>query len=581
MLLASSVQSVLSPRSSQDSLSSTSMARYDEFRPSTIIKSFTPDSEPIIYLSIPPRSPTDPRSSKEDVQPISGARALAMIVVCVTASIISNASSVSMNLLIPSIQRELEIEASNLQWISSGFPLGFGSCLLLFGRLADLFGHKRFIQLGTSFYALASLGCALSRTHVQLSILRVLQGLGAAATAPSIIGVLGNHLEPESMLKRVGFAGLSAGLPLGASFSMLVGGLITETTGAGWRSFFYFCAASASAICVSATLVIPKDKERVNDGGIDWLGGFLIITGLTGLILSLAISSREESNRTVVLLAIIFSLLILASFLYWQKVLEDRMNESFQHGEGWEMATEPILKLDLFKRDHHQFLVVLTVVCLLWFSFVSQNFFFHEYLQDFLGLSLRKSVIRFIPLPVVGLLLNITFGFVSPIVPTQLLIVFGCMGTATSCLLSALMNPSAGYWTYNFASVTLSVVGPGFVVPIAKMYSSQIASQSEQAVAGGLFHTVSQIGSAVGLSLTTLLQVHVTSYRSRQEGTVVNNDLTVASPEAYLDGLRAAFWLCFGVLCLATCLSVVFLRNLKLVGNKKNSSIEEDGIQKI
>ncbi|EFP80385.1 uncharacterized protein PGTG_06341 [Puccinia graminis f. sp. tritici CRL 75-36-700-3] len=342
-------------------------------------ESFTSTFNPIIHLFAPPHTSTIPTLPKGEPQPISVARALGMIIICVTAFVVSNATSLSLNLLIPSIQRELDIEASDLQWISSGFPLGFGSCLLLFGRLADLYGHKRFIQLGTTFYALASLGCALSRTHVQLSILRVFQGLGAAATAPSLIGVLGNHLEPESTLKRVGFACLSAGAPLGGTFGLLVGGFITQGTGPGWRSFFYLCAASAIAVCVSATLIIPKDKPRVNkEGSIDWLGGILIITGLTLLTFALGISSREGWTRVVVLLPFISAVLILASFVYWQKVLEDRMIESLQAGEGWKKPTEPILKLDLFRRDHHQFSIVLMVVCLLWFGFVIQNFFFHQ-----------------------------------------------------------------------------------------------------------------------------------------------------------------------------------------------------------
>ncbi|EFP89049.2 uncharacterized protein PGTG_14890 [Puccinia graminis f. sp. tritici CRL 75-36-700-3] len=461
----SPIEFILSRRSSRDSLRSTGAVECDEYGSSKPIESFTVESKPVIYIFIPSRSPTIPSLPNITPQPISMPSAIAMIIVCVTASIISNASSVSMNLLIPSIQRQLGIQASDLQWISSGFPLGFGSCLLLFGRLADLYGHKRFIQVGTGFYALASLGCALSRNHVQLSILRVCQGLGAAATAPSIIGVLGNHLEPESILKRVGFAGLSAGLPLGTTFSLLVGGFITQEAGPGWRSFFYLCAASAIAVCVSATLIIPKDRQTDNkEGSIDWLGGVLIIAGLTGLILSLGTSSREGSNKAVVIVTFIFSIIILGCFVFWQRILEIRINESLQGGVHCKRITQPILKLDLFRRDHHQFLILLMVVCLLWSGFVSQNFFFHQYLQDYLGLDLHKSVIRFIPMPLVGLLLNITFGFLSHIVPAKILIVLGCMGTATSCLLSALMDTSARYWTYNFASVALSVVGPGFVV---------------------------------------------------------------------------------------------------------------------
>ncbi|KAI7952736.1 hypothetical protein MJO29_008367 [Puccinia striiformis f. sp. tritici] len=589
----SPIKSILNRHSSRNSLKSyatrsiSSPQSHHESTPKKPKESFS-TLNPIIHFFTPPHSPKIPNMPHDEPQPISVARALAMIFICVTAFIVSNATSLSLNLLIPSIQRELDIEASDLQWVSSGFPLGFGSCLLLFGRLADIYGHKRFIQLGTSFYALASLGCALSRTSIQLSILRVFQGLGAAATAPSLIGVLGNHLEPESTLKRVGFACLSAGAPLGGTFGLLVGGFITEGTGPGWRSFFYLCAAAAIGVCVSATFIIPKDKVVEKEASIDWLGGILIISGLTLLTFALGISSREGWNRVIVLLPFISSILILTGFVFWQKVLEERLDQSLLAGEAWNMTTQPILKLDLFRRDHRQFSIVLIVVCLLWFGFVIQNFFFHQYLQDFLGLDLTQSVIRFIPMLVLGLVLNIAFGFLSHIIPAQLLMVLGCAGTAISCLLSAIMDPSASYWRYNFASVALSVVGPDFVFATGTMYGSQISSPSEQAVTGGAFHTFAQMGNAIGLSLATLLQIQVTRARSREEGVTVVDDLTVASPGAFLEGLRAGFWLCFASLCLATLLSLIFLRKLKLLGSKKkknvdssSSSIEEKGQQKM
>ncbi|KNZ63262.1 hypothetical protein VP01_11670g1, partial [Puccinia sorghi] len=81
-----------------------------------------------------------------------------------------------------------------------------------------------------------------------------------------------------------------------------------------------------------------------------------------------------------------------------------------------------------------------------------------SFINNFLGLNLTQLVIRFIPMLVLGLLLNITFGVLSHIIPAQLLMVLGYMGTAIRCLLSAIMDTSASYWTYNFASFALSVV---------------------------------------------------------------------------------------------------------------------------
>ncbi|POV97926.1 hypothetical protein PSTT_14744 [Puccinia striiformis] len=484
-----------------------------------------------------------PALPKVEPQPLSMARSIAMIIICVTAFIVNTAFSLSINLLIPSIHHELDVEASDLQWISSGFPLGLGSCLLLFGRLADLlgtlgyYGHKLFIQLGTSLYALASLGCAISHNHVQLSVLRFLQGLSVAATTPSLIGVLGSHLEPDSALKRIGFASLSAGAPLGATFGLLAGGFITQGTGPGWRSsshttganhfrslelydgnyqqFFYLSAASALCVSISATLIIPKDKHRANnEASIDWLGGILIITGLTALTFSLGISSREGWDKLVVLLPFTCSIIILASFIFWQKVLEGRMTESLQAGDDCGNHTAPILKLDLFRRDRHRFSVVLMVVALLWFGFVSsrlsrtkpQPVHYPIHPND----SARTSIEHCLRLHI-------------SCCPAQLLIVLGCVGTATSCLISALMDTSASYWTFNFASIALSVVGPDFVFATGTMYGSQISSQSEQAVTAGVFHTFAQMGNAIGLSIATLLQV--TRSSSFKEGMIIENDL--------------------------------------------------------
>ncbi|POW07098.1 hypothetical protein PSTT_08478 [Puccinia striiformis] len=475
-----------------------------------------------------------PALPKVEPQPLSMARSIAMIIICVTAFIVNTASSLSINLLIPSIHHELDVEASDLQWISSGFPLGLGSAYYYSGRLADLlgtlgyYGHKLFIQLGTSLYALASLGCAISHNHVQLSVLRFLQGISVAATTPSLIGVLGSHLEPDSALKRIGFASLSAGAPLGATFGLLAGGFITQGTGPGWRSVSIMSSPS-SCFSLFSRRWRPTLRKSSHTTGANHFRSLELYDGnyqqFFYLSAASALVSREGWDKLVVLLPFTCSIIILASFIFWQKVLEGRMTESLQAGDDCGNHTAPILKLDLFRRDRHRFSVVLMVVALLWFGFVVQNFFFHQYLQDFLGLNLNQSTIRFIPMIVLGLLLNIAFGFISHVVPAQLLIVLGCVGTATSCLISALMDTSASYWTFNFASIALSVVGPDFVFATGTMYGSQISSQSEQAVTAGVFHTFAQMGNAIGLSIATLLQVQVTRSSSFKEGMIIENDL--------------------------------------------------------
>ncbi|POV94837.1 hypothetical protein PSHT_15995 [Puccinia striiformis] len=529
-----------------------------------------------------------PALPKVEPQPLSMARSIAMIIICVTAFIVNvNRFLVVNKSSDPSIHHELDVEASDLQWISSGFPLGLGSCLLLFGRLADLYGHKLFIQLGTSLYALASLGCAISHNHVQLSVLRFLQGLSVAATTPSLIGVLGSHLEPDSALKRIGFASLSAGAPLGATFGLLAGGFITQGTGPGWRSvsimsspsscfslfsrrwrptlrksshttganhfrslelydgnyqqFFYLSAASALCVSISATLIIPKDKHRANnEASIDWLGGILIITGLTALTFSLGISSREGWDKLVVLLPFTCSIIILASFIFGKRLattaettpphlearlVQERSPSLLGRLDGRCLTLVWIRRPEFFLPSISRSSNPLEIVNAFDSHFIVtvERFCSGNSLQDFLGLNLNQSTIRFIPIARTSI--EHCFGFISHVVPAQLLIVLGCVGTATSCLISALMDTSASYWTFNFASIALSVVGPDFVFATGTMYGSQISSQSEQAVTAGVFHTFAQMGNAIGLSIATLLQVQVTRSSSFKEGMIIENDL--------------------------------------------------------
>src|SRR5271156_7221358 len=61
------------------------------------------------------------------------------------------------NVALPSIQRDLKLSESNLQWIVSAYTLVFGGFLLLGGRAGDLFGRQRLFLAGLAVFSLASL----------------------------------------------------------------------------------------------------------------------------------------------------------------------------------------------------------------------------------------------------------------------------------------------------------------------------------------------------------------------------------------------------------------------------------------
>ena len=61
------------------------------------------------------------------------------------------------NIALPTIQNELGISAANLPWVINAYILAFGGLLLFGGRLGDLFGRRRLLQIGMAVFTLASL----------------------------------------------------------------------------------------------------------------------------------------------------------------------------------------------------------------------------------------------------------------------------------------------------------------------------------------------------------------------------------------------------------------------------------------
>jgi len=87
---------------------------------------------------------------------------------------------------LPSIGTELDLSTSSLQWLVSGYVLGYGGLLLLGGRTADLLGRRKVFLIALAVFAIASLAGGLVTTGPLLILTRFVKGLAAAFTAPPV-----------------------------------------------------------------------------------------------------------------------------------------------------------------------------------------------------------------------------------------------------------------------------------------------------------------------------------------------------------------------------------------------------------
>ncbi|GAA2681218.1 MFS transporter [Nonomuraea recticatena] len=94
------------------------------------------------------------------------------------------------NVALPSIQDALAFDGRHLAWMGNAYALVFAGFLLLGGRLADLYGHRRVLAAGLGLFTAASLAGGLAATAGMLIGARAAQDLGAAVLAPVTLTIV-------------------------------------------------------------------------------------------------------------------------------------------------------------------------------------------------------------------------------------------------------------------------------------------------------------------------------------------------------------------------------------------------------
>jgi len=140
------------------------------------------------------------------------------------------------NVALPSIQRDLRIGQSTLQWIVIAYGLMLGGFLLLGGRMADLVGRRRMLLTGLTLFSSASLLAGVAGSAGLLIGARALQGFGAALVAPAALSILAvTFAEGAERNRALGVFGAVTGIS--ASVGVIASGLLTA--GPGWRWVFF------------------------------------------------------------------------------------------------------------------------------------------------------------------------------------------------------------------------------------------------------------------------------------------------------------------------------------------------------
>ncbi|KAG5653775.1 hypothetical protein H0H81_010616 [Sphagnurus paluster] len=217
----------------------------------------------------------------------------------------------------------------------------------------------------------------------------------------------------------------------------------------------------------------------------------------------------------------------------------------------------------------------MAIAFLTWCSFLSWNFWAQLYYQNYMGYSPVRTVLRLLPMFVSGVICNILVAAVIGYVPVLYLIVIGTAGTSLACLLFAVIQPDAVYWAFGFPGAVVAVIGADFVFASGTLFIAKVAEPHEQSLAGALFQTMTQLGTSLGVTVTTVIFNSVT----QQKAATGSGSEALPTLESY----KAAQWGAFGFGMLdlpsATLLAIAFFRGVGVVGERKASAHGDESEQ--
>ncbi|KAL0565729.1 hypothetical protein V5O48_016292 [Marasmius crinis-equi] len=522
------------------------------------------------------------QSPSKDDKPDSPSfwRSILIIAACTLTMISNSVNNTSVSIALPSIEHGLHMGPIDLQWVVSGYALSSGCLLLLLGRLADLYGRKKAFLAGSVWLIAFTLSCGFAKDHLTLTILRGFQGVGAAATIPAAIGILAHSFPPQGTMRAVAFASFGAGAPVGAAFGTAIGGLLTQFTHVKWRSTFYFSAALTFASVLLGLLAFEKDSPSTeSDKRIDWIGASLVTSGLVLIVfvLSQGEVAPMKWKTPYIIVFLIIGLLFLVLFILWEHHLEAVRKEN---GTSWFPTPPPLMPLSLWTRAKGRAAVVMCIACCLWASFLGWNYWILLYYQDFAHISALNTVVRMIPMFVTGILCNIFVALVAGRLPLVYLMGVGTAITSVASLLFALIDPAAPYWAFGFPAAILSVFGADFVFTAGTMFIAKISLPHEQSVAGGTLQCMMQLGTSLGITISTVVFNNSLHFPPPPHGgPPPGPPWPSAPPHVQLKSYHAAFWTTFAFGVLAALLAVVFLRGVGIVGQSGSKKPQSDDIE--
>ncbi|RQS70096.1 MFS transporter [Burkholderia sp. Bp8963] len=434
----------------------------------------------------------------------------ALIVLCLGVLMIVLDSTI-VNVALPSIGADLHFSETALVWVVNAYLLTFGGCLLLGGRLGDLYGHRRMFLAGLTVFTLASLACGIAQSQAMLIAARAVQGFGGAiVSAVSLSLIMNLFTETGERARAMGVYGfVCAG---GGSVGVLLGGLLTSTL--SWHWIFLVNLPIGVAVYALCVALLPRTRAPAADARLDVAGAVTVTASLMLAVYGIVNGNEAGwlSTQTIALVGTAAALLAL--FV----AIEARV-------------AHPLMPLTLFAARN---VALANAIGVLWAAAMFAWFFLSAlYMQRVLGYRPFQVGLAFLPA-------NLIMAAFSLGLSARIVMRFGIRGPIAAGLLIAACGLAlfscapvdGGFVWHVLPGMTLLGIGAGVAFNPMLLAAMNDVDPADSGLASGIVNTAFMMGGALGLAVLASLAA-------------ARTDVLAASQATPLDALNGGYHVAF------------------------------------
>jgi MFS transporter, DHA2 family, multidrug resistance protein len=419
----------------------------------------------------------------------------AFITVCtMIATLMQALDSTIANVALPYMQGSLSTTSDQITWVLTSYIVAAAIMTSPVGWLSTRYGRKNFFIACLVGFTIASMLCGVAQTLTQMVLFRLMQGVFGAALVPLSQATLLDLYPVEQRGSAMAMWGI--GVMVGPILGPTLGGYLTDVY--DWR-WVFFINLPFGVLAVAGLMLFLHDDQSRSAHGFDWTGFSALSLGIGALQLLL---DRGEQLDWFSSGEIQLECLLAALGLYLFVV-------------HIALAKTPFISPRIFADVN--FLSGFALMFAIGIVLLASSALLAPYLQTMSGYPVRQAGLLMVPRGVGTMIAMMVAGRLATKIDPRLQMLFGIAMLALSLWEMATWTPAVSVFTLSWAT-TLQGFGLGFVfIPLQVVAFATLPARF-RTDGTALFSLVRNVGSAIGVSVTSFMLAQNTQVVHAQIG---------------------------------------------------------------